>query len=146
MPTAKVTDFVERMIETRKRFEEEARPIIHEYIKGFFKDHPDVTLIRWRQYIPAFNDGDPCTFTLSEPLMVVKGFDGDEEFEYDGNDYYGVTEYSDGIYQTPKAEWFDEFETFLYQMEEYIQSLYGNDVTVYCTPEKITTDEYDCGY
>lgn len=32
-------------------------------LKRLFDQHPEVVAVRWRQYTPTFNDGDPCVFS-----------------------------------------------------------------------------------
>jgi hypothetical protein len=44
-------------------------------------NHPKIDSVRWHQYTPYFNDGDPCEFGVGEPY--VKLVDGPE----DGGDY-----------------------------------------------------------
>ena len=34
--------------------------------KKFFEDNPDIQAIKWVQYTPYFNDGDPCEFRVGD--------------------------------------------------------------------------------
>ena len=34
---------------------------------------PALKAIRWNQYTPYFNDGDPCTFSVGEVMFLVDG-------------------------------------------------------------------------
>lgn len=48
---------------------------------------PGVDSIRWRQYTPYFNDGEPCEFSVGELMVKLDGVD-------DGGDY------DDGYYDS----------------------------------------------
>jgi hypothetical protein len=48
----------------------------------FFKAHPRVKAIRWEQYTPYFNDGEPCEFGVNEfsvKLAAAPSADDDED-------------------------------------------------------------------
>lgn len=65
---------------------------------------PDVAAVRWRQWVPSFNDGDPCEFTMGEFYLKPASLsdatadpddpedDADEDIYDDDN-----TEYGDGF-------------------------------------------------
>lgn len=46
---------------------------------------PGVTEIRWDQYTPYFNDGEPCVFSARFPTFVVDGVEA-EDFPYHDNE------------------------------------------------------------
>lgn len=63
---------------------------------------PDVSAVRWRQWVPGFNDGDPCEFTMGEfylkpttPLPEDPEDDADNDIYDDDDDETG--EYGDGF-------------------------------------------------
>lgn len=45
---------------------------LQEACAKFFDENPAVLAFSWIQWIPGFNDGDPCTFTLGEPSVLWK--------------------------------------------------------------------------
>lgn len=62
---------------------------------------PGVKKIRWHQYTPYFNDGEPCEFGVNEPAVKLsKKIFGDtsEQSDYDDGfvDSYGLYEYNGG--------------------------------------------------
>lgn len=63
---------------------------------------PDVSAVRWRQWVPSFNDGDPCEFTMGEfylrPATTVLDVSGDSD-DPDPDDYDDdeTGEYGDGF-------------------------------------------------
>jgi len=50
-----------------------------ELFKSLFEAFEQVSCVRWRQYTPSFNDGEPCTFRISGPEVFIG--DPDEENE-----------------------------------------------------------------
>lgn len=51
----------------RKQFQKDAQERMKGAFKEVFDEYPDVDLkIVWTQYTPAFNDGEPCEFTMGE--------------------------------------------------------------------------------
>lgn len=64
-----------------------------ELVGAHLKDHvlalpPEVKGVRWNQYTPYFNDGDPCTFSVNDPRFIMDeepatGFysHGDDDYE-----------------------------------------------------------------
>jgi hypothetical protein len=59
---------------------------------------PDVSAVRWRQWVPSFNDGDPCEFTLDQfylrPGTALTIADTDPEDVYDDDE---DSDYGDGF-------------------------------------------------
>lgn len=41
-----------------------AKDIIKEVLESWFEENPKAAAVRWQQYTPYFNDGDPCVFGL----------------------------------------------------------------------------------
>ncbi len=48
-------------------------------------DVDQVDSIRWSQYTPYFNDGDPCYFSVGEPLISFVGNNEDSENYIEGD-------------------------------------------------------------
>jgi len=70
--------------EYRKQKEKLAKKI-SEMISGFFLDREKVEAVRWTQYTPYFNDGDPCVFHV---YNITVQFEKEGEFfeDYDKGD------------------------------------------------------------
>lgn len=68
--------------ETRQRPAEEFAPILKAAIEA-----PGVAAVRWEQYTPYFNDGEPCYFGIRAYNMVKPtvevGEDDDSEYDND---------------------------------------------------------------
>lgn len=71
-----------------------------------------IQAIAWAQYTPYFNDGDECVFGVSEPYLVLSGFDPedipDDVYQFDDDDVYvtyaEVGDHLLGIYKERAAE------------------------------------------
>lgn len=57
---------IEKMAETQRQFQAEAKKVLGEEFKAFFEKVPEVATVEWRQYTPYFNDGDTCEFGVHD--------------------------------------------------------------------------------
>lgn len=115
-----------------------------------------VKAIKWDQYTPAWNDGEPCEFTQNDIKVTIsedaaaawksdqyyEGPDTDEEIYDDYDEGYILGKYhreglTRELYDTP-------FDDSHYRYA--IESEFGNNVTVVITPDETYTFEYECGY
>ncbi len=74
---------------TKNALKNDAQRLLLEYFKD--KLPASVNAVRWTQYSPHFNDGDPCTFGVYDPYFDVEGVDDDSEGWYgDGDGFYSI--------------------------------------------------------
>lgn len=59
--------------------------ILRARVQDVFNRFPVVESVGWVQYVPYFNDGDPCTWTVYGPGFNIRT---EEEVEATGEDYY----------------------------------------------------------
>lgn len=118
--------------------------------------YPEVESVRWGQYTPSFNDGDPCVFSFGE--FEVKLFGNDEGGEReDGflSDYHVNEHFNNLMAATysysnkhPIAELLDS--SFGYRhVDAYVDALetaFGDPAEVIATREGFHVEDYDCGY
>jgi hypothetical protein len=52
-----------KLEEVNRLIQEEGKKVLGEAFKEFFAANPAVKAIKWTQYTPYFNDGDPCEFS-----------------------------------------------------------------------------------
>ncbi len=65
----------------QRRLKEDAQLIV--LLDGFqklFEQAPEVLAVRWEQYTPYFNSGDPCEFHVRSPTFRLAGRDGYHEY------------------------------------------------------------------
>jgi len=79
------TKFFDDIIETKAAFEKHIRSVGEEKFSmlftEFFNEVPEVSMVMWEQFTPAFNDGDPCEFRIHELNFYNKEEYSEEEFE-----------------------------------------------------------------
>lgn len=115
---------------------------------------------KWRQYIPGFNDGEPCLFTLDGPYIKLNEnlFPQNEEHK-DG--YYQVDyDLTDGFFEEKedilnfeklkslKKEIKAVYKAFeiISNMEKPLEDFFGINVEVIVTKDGVEIEDYDCGY
>ncbi len=130
-----------KLEEVREEMSKCAKETMEEGAKELFKKFPELKSFGWRQYIPSFNDGDPCTFRSLTDCPDINGF----------NDEFDEVEEDEDGNELEKPKDFDKMalaiKEHLAQFEdEDLQEMYSYNVKVVITREGITTDDYDCGY
>ncbi|MBB3752417.1 hypothetical protein FHT44_004929 [Mycolicibacterium sp. BK634] len=119
-------------------------------------EHPQVEAVRWSQFTPSFNDGDPCVFSLGE--FYVKLTDGDEEGgenedgfygEYDINEHFSTEDASyDSDNNHPIAEILDKelgWQT-AERFDDVLESAFGDPAEITATREGFHVEFYEGGY
>jgi hypothetical protein len=111
---------------------------------------PQLIGVGWYQYIPAFNDGDPCVFHMGDFYPIMQAADGDEqlsdqdvhrisgrslESESDDDAFQAVEGLSDAFYQT-----------IGYISEDISERIFGDNTCIIVSKEQITTKDYSCGH
>lgn len=108
-----------------------------------------VLAIKWQQYIPAFNDGDACEFSIgdvritSNPEVVnewVRGADFNEDY-YDEDYIERQSNHADGPEMGNIS-----IPVGLPAFEFATRAEFGDNVEVVITPESTYLFDYECGY
>jgi hypothetical protein len=120
------------------------RGVFKPFFTELFEKYPTVQVVRWNQYTPHFNDGDPCTFSvgsISASEVALK--DMPEEDRHDTGSESWKESYNDR--KTDKAaQAVYEVETLFHDIEEVLNTAFGDGVEV--TIERngeVTVDDYD---
>lgn len=147
---------------------EQHRQLVEKSLKeafgAFFEAHPLVKTIAWYQYVPSFNDGDPCEFTIGEVYFLPGHY---SEYCEDGWDYeemeeasinrYCAYEHINGRsvrtdrYEDPRmtaelAEDMRAVESIIQSNDDLIQTAYGSNSYVLVSADDIVTGDYYCDY
>jgi len=141
MTKEKLTELKTKIKSLQKTLEEAENSIFNELRDSLFDENPTLKKFSFRGWTPSFNDGDPCKFSCDLNYPSVNGYDsGDAEWE-DGKEHS-----KEKLKETEKlSENVSEVLSILPEsFYERKFGSYGFEVTV--TKEKITIDEYDCGY
>lgn len=141
---------IESFEATKQKFQTEATELLKEEFKSFFKDVPEIKVIKWTQYTPYFNDGDPCEFSVNEPTFS-NADDADLVSawgEYEGEDE-GIFAFQ-GTWSLPgelkdKKDRIKELSEMLCSsaMEDVLLAAFDDHAIVTVTRAGIDSDEYE---
>ncbi len=128
-----------------KRIEDEGEAILKKAFTEFFAAHPDCEAIRWTQYAPYFNDGEPCEFSVHEfeykfaagDEAASEEADSEEDEENEDDDDYEEWQITEA-----QAEFCGEFEGQFSDHEDMLKLVFGDDTRVTATREGFECDEY----
>lgn len=119
----------------------DCRKILHPYIKDFMGKNPEITGIRWEQFTPYFNDGEPCVFRIYEIFYTTKDltkFTQEQLFESvweldEGEEVIWYETYSDeykALLPETKASLRSLRDLFEGKLEEIVKLGYGDGADV----------------
>lgn len=137
---AKTAALNEQIVALQKEAASQIKPLLQEFVTA----NPQVKAIKWAQYTPHFNDGEPCVFGVSEFGFFFEGDDLDEShYEgelpwrgYEGWDKAGVCSLE--TYEACKG-----LARELSSMEDALKTLFGDHVQVSVTADGVDVEEYD---
>jgi hypothetical protein len=165
-------DKIDKIRSDLQKAEKTASKDIMEILKKMMIDNPLIAGIMWQQYTPAFNDGEPCEFSLNGPYIKfddkVSGAgdkaaddeDSDDDSSEMSRGYIDHYEIDDDFYDK-KADIFNFKEikalkaavkdvckvySHLEAMDRHLQDMFGSGVQVFVTKDGVETEDYDCGY
>jgi len=114
---------------------------------------PDVESVRWTQYTPYFNDGEPCIFGINDAYVKLVGNeplgddDDDEGFIEDGS----MLDYDRGDYGNRPAK--PEFATLypvfkaladnMSHFEDFLRESFGDHARVTATTAGFAVEFYE---
>lgn len=128
-------------------------------LKQLLVDVPELEGISWCQYVPGFNDGEPCEFSImglevkfagvSEKDMEQLEEDCDSTEGYAPiNDQMDILQYGElkARYGEKLFKYIDKVESVIYSLEDCVKSAFGENARVVVTRSGIEVEDYDCGY
>lgn len=139
--------------EAKTKFQKQAEKAMKAYFKDFFEENEKIKALKWTQYTPYYNDGDPCVFSVYD-ITFTNTDDADELANVSPyGDYGGETE---GIFATSTYGLEKEVDKKTFQackdiekilcsdaMEDVMETAFGDHVEVTVTKTGIQVDEYD---
>ena len=140
----------------RAQFQQSAQALFKNITKDFFDTNSSVKAFIWTQYVPSFNDGDACEFTIGDVFFTnatgedLQDFSSYGEYEGEKEDIQTFTAYtlkSQG-FEGVDASQVDLMETMIHSgdMEQVLEQMFGCHVRITATAEGFDVTEYDCGY
>lgn len=152
--TNTVTPLVENIMTHKAEYVAKSTTLFKEVVVEFFESNPGLTAIVWAQYVPYFNDGDACEFTVSGPVFTNASADQlpnvSHYGEYEGSDeddvlvlqgYNVRNKQYDGI----NSQSVQSMENLIYSgvLCDILQDLFGEHSIVVATREGFDVSEYD---
>jgi hypothetical protein len=145
------SDVAIQIEETISKAKKEAEVAFLAELKDIFVRHPELKVIKWPQYVPGFNDGDACEFSLGE-IVVSNEIDISNCGEWDEDEagdepenliaftlgYDEPTEYAD---LKPLGKFMNS-----HTGQDILEFIFGINIEVIVTATGVETEEYDCGY
>jgi hypothetical protein len=133
---SKLATMIEQFNAMKEALERDSKELLGEHFKEEFAGDTELKGLRWTQYTPSFNDGDPCTFRVGDLNARYADTDEDAGDKGDGYDYVR--------YDSPLRK---RFETI---PDEFMLAAFGDgsEITVTRGDDGLTIEvgEYDCGY
>lgn len=157
--TEKLAKLTEQAEEFKAKMRREGEEVMKESFAAFFAAYPNVKAVAWTQYAPYFNDGEPCTFSVNDPSLIMrtKGDEAkltgeqcdnpDEEIDIEDVDCdTGVERYS--IKKTAKNKALvSDFEVLgaaicADSLEDMMAAVFNDDCQVVATADGFDVREY----
>lgn len=148
-----INELIENYTAAKKEFQKEATKLLKEEFKTFFKEVPEVKVIKWTQFTPYFNDGDACIFSVNDPTFsnaddasLVNPWG---EYEGDEDDAGNVFCFQ-GTYGLPKElkgkkALISAMDKLICDeaMEDVMLAAFGDHAVVTVTADGIDVEEYE---
>jgi hypothetical protein len=127
------------LAEAKKQAQERGKLAAKEAFAELFAAHPSIVGIRWRQYTPYFNDGEPCVFRSNIKYFEIKIADqaGDED---DGYSEPAYSERANGAEGSPIRA---VYELVKHLDDEMLLLMFGDHVRVTATLGGFDVEEYE---
>ena len=144
-------DLTKELEDFRDTFRTKVEAFFKEKAGFIFTKFPFVNNFSWRQYMPTFCDGDPCSFHSGHEYPDING-EWDEEYEFSPEEIEAsptLAEYvAGGKRQEAVQELAEEaVQAFLSAFDEDdVRTMFGDDVKVTVTKDGIETEDYEPEY
>jgi len=151
-----LTDFItvklDEIQEIRDALTAKSRSVLQEAFARFFELHPQVKTIHWRQWIPGFNDGDPCEFSIGDICFspvdldeITSPYFDDEDEDPERESFKGFNGTKPGL-DAQFVEDMRAVERMIYNESDTIEFLYGSNSFIRIGNDRYEVEDYDCGY
>lgn len=133
---------LEHVENAKREVEAKAKSAVGALFKAFFAANPDIGALKWTQYTPYFNDGEPCEFSVNSDFDVLLGKYVTPEEDSDDDDDK-VNEFIENYELEDK-----KIEAAISSLgrvvdESIFLSAFGDHAKVIATPEGFHVTEYD---
>lgn len=160
---------IDQIRDDLKKAEESATKDIMSLLKNLMAENPKLVALRWHQYTPSFNDGEPCEFSIGElsykfddslTNAETKRSKDDEDEDEDEDEGFMDNYELNGFFESKtdianhkeitvlKKAVKDANKVFssLCQMDSQLKDMFGSNMEIVVTKDGVETENYDCGY
>jgi hypothetical protein len=132
-----------------KKVSECGKELLKKEFRNFFEATPEVESVRWTQYTPSFNDGDPCVFQMGElqyksaEREVTEENEDEDDGDEDGEGFRGCYWYngkSDVSKDTQKK--LEKLENLINRTQDVMELVFGDGVEITASQDGFETEEY----
>lgn len=127
--------------EVGKALQEHGKVALTEELRSLLCMHPGLHL-KWNQYTPSFNDGDPCVFQLGGIYLYLRDEVGEQLDEFDVRHSIGQSDAPSWV-TSALSKKFTAVTGLLEGNDELLQTLFGDGVEVTVNVDGITIDSCD---
>ena|ERR1700761_976928 len=131
-------DLKSKMDAAKAELAEKGKDAVKVAFKEFFDAHPEVLALRWKQYTPYFNDGEPCEFSVGSWSIKTHTTEGSED-EYGEEGFAG--EYDRAIVSEAMRK--EVQELFNLAGDETMEIAFGDHADVTATRNGFDVEEYE---
>jgi hypothetical protein len=136
--------------ELRAEYTNQSRVLIHELAQDLLNLDTAIRGVTWTQYTPYFNDGEPCTFGVNDPALILSN--GSFVDKHKNSMYCNHSNENEGEYEfsyqadlvqelQPIIRALREFSRFLNNNSSVVQEVFGDGVKVTITRTNTKIDE-----
>lgn len=141
-----VLDALKAASETIKAATKSAADAIKPTLQQFLAEHPRIRALRWEQFAPHFNDGEPCEFSVNSlhAFLFEEGKNEDDLPEGLYGNGWIDTEWGSKAEEAQLGEdlaALEELNDLLQASEAALKELLGADCTVTVTREGVEVSD-----
>ena len=135
------------IVEQQKTFFDDIQVKFKDGVKKIFDIVPELQALSWKQYVPSFNDGEPCEFSLGELHFHFENDltaeDDDIDDDESGRSSYDI-KHDENLSEETKT-FFTTFDKEFNQLESVLERVFGVNQKIRISRDgTIAKEDYDC--
>lgn len=124
-----------------KIFQDKLSTAFKDEVQKLLDANPEIHGIKWEQFTPYFNDGEPCEFQVHEyAIMFSKEDEDTKTYELSDREYDFAPDSKEAIITKKVHEVLNEFNRL---PSEILRLLFGDHVEVIATRKGFRVEEYE---
>lgn len=149
MAKRKLNPKVQEVLDLKNQYDAKLKDlgdeILKELIVPILKDH-NLHSLKFHGYTPGFNDGDACTYSLSDDISYQFSKDGEFYGGYDSETEPEEEEIPKGFNKDKLDADLCDLYSDLDAIEDYLERNHNNEEITITVKGKMETEYYDCGH